>query len=90
MKKTLLENVKSLKEIQLFIKELEQEAEAHRQAIIDEMTAQQTDTIQVDVFTVKYTPYQSSRVDTTELKKHYPELADRFTKITETRRFAIV
>lgn len=90
MKKTLLENVKSLKEIQIFIKELEKEAEEHRQAIIEEMTSQQTDTIQVDVFTVKYTPYQTQRVDTTALKKELPEIADRFTKITETRRFAIV
>jgi len=90
MKKTLLENVRQLKELTAFIKELEQEAEIHRQAIIDEMTAQHTDSLQIDVFTVKWTPYSSSRVDTTALKRELPEVAERFTKITETRRFAIV
>ena len=90
MKKTLLENVRQLKELTAFIKELEAEAETHRNAIIEEMTAQHTDSLQIDVFTVKYTPYTSSRLDSTALKKEMPEIAEKFTKITESRRFAIV
>jgi predicted phage-related endonuclease len=86
----LLENVRQFKELQGFITALQEEAEGYKQAIIEEMTSQQTDTLQIDVFTVKYTAYQSSRVDTTSLKKELPEIAERYTKTTESRRFAIV
>jgi predicted phage-related endonuclease len=85
----ILESIKSYKELQIFIKQLEEEAEAHKQAIIEEMKSQQTDNIIVDVFSVKYTSYQSSRVDTTALKKELPDIAERFTKTTEAKRFSI-
>lgn len=86
----LTTKIRNLKELQIFIKQLEEEAEGVKAEIIAEMNARQADTITVDVFTVKYTAYQSSRLDTTALKKAMPELAERFTKTTEARRFQIV
>ena len=44
----------------------------------------------VDVFKVRWKKVTSSRIDTTALKKALPELAQQFTKKTESRRFSIV
>jgi len=38
---------------------------------------------------VRYKTVKSSRIDTTALKKAMPELAARFTKETESRRFSV-
>jgi len=86
----MLDRVKQFKELQVFIKQLEEEAEGLKAAITAEMDVKQTDSLTVDVFTVKWTSYQSSRVDTTTLKKELPDIAARYTKTTEARRFAIV
>jgi predicted phage-related endonuclease len=80
---------KEYKELQQFIKQLEDEAETIKAAIIAEMEAQQTDSITTDLFTVKYTTYTSNRVDTTALKNELPDIAARYTKTTEARRFQI-
>lgn len=85
----LLSKVREFKELQIFIKQLEEEAEALKSLITAEMDARETDKLTVDVFTIKYTAYQSNRVDTTALKKELPEIAERFTKTTEARRFTI-
>ena len=69
--------VRELKELQQLIEEATAEAEA-----IKEMT--------VDVFKVRWKKVTSSRIDTTALKKALPELAQQFTKKTESRRFSIV
>ena len=85
----MLEKVRQFKELQVFIKQLEEEAEGLKSTITAHMDAQQTDTIMVDVFTVKYTAYTSSRIDTTAIKKELPDVAARYTKTTEARRFSV-
>lgn len=77
------------REIQAMIKQLEDEAEALKAEITAQMEAQQVDTLQADVFTVRWTLYSSSRVDTTALKKELPEVAARYTKTTEAKRFQV-
>jgi len=81
--------VREYKELQAFIKQLEDEAEAIKTAITAEMDARQTSEITVDIFTVRYTAYTNSRVDTTALKNELPDIAARFTKTTEARRFQV-
>jgi len=85
----ILEKVRAFKELQEYIKQLEDEASAIKAALTEHLDAQQTDSIKVDVFTVKYTAYTSSRIDTTTLRKELPEVAARYTKTTEARRFSI-
>lgn len=80
---------KEYRELQQFIKQLEDEAEALKAAIVAEMEAQQTDTIHTDLFTIKYTEYQSSRLDGKSLKSELPEIAARYTKTTTARRFQV-
>jgi len=77
------------KELQIFIKQLQDEAEAIKGEITAEMEARGTDTLQADIFTVKLSEYQSSRVDTKALKETMPELAQRFTQTTTARRFSV-
>jgi len=87
--KDISTKAKEYKELQQFIKQLEEEADGIKAAIIAEMEAQQTDTMQTDMFTIRYTAYKSSRVDTTALKKELPDVAARYTKTTECRRFQV-
>ena len=81
--------VKELKELQMFIKQLEEEAEAAKAAIIGEMEARQVDTLDVDVFTVKYTTYQSTRFDSTRFKQEHSGMYSDYSRLVEARRFQI-
>jgi predicted phage-related endonuclease len=85
----LTSKAREYREILAMIQELEEEAEALKAAMIAEMEVQEVDTLQADIFTIRYTKYQSSRVDTTALKKELPDVAARYTKTTETRRFQV-
>jgi len=80
---------KDYRDIQGMIRELEGEAEAIKTALTRHMEAQQTDSLMADVFTIRWASYTTQRVDTTSLKKDLPELAAKYTKTTEARRFQI-
>jgi len=80
---------KEYRELQAMIKELEDEAEAIKATMIAELEAQGTDTLQAGIFTIKWTAYCGSRVDTTALKKELPDIAARYTRSTESRRFQV-
>ena len=76
-------------EIMSFIKQLEDEAEALKVAMIEELNARNTDMLQTDICTVRLSKYRSTRIDTTRLKKELPDVADIYTKVTEMSRFAV-
>lgn len=78
---------KEIKELQIFIDELTAEMESKK----DELKAEMGDTeeIRTDEYKLTYKTVTSSRLDTTALKKELPEIASRFTKTTESRRFCI-
>jgi len=80
---------KDYRELQAMIKELEAEAEAIKATLTAEMTAQGVDTLVADIFTVKFTAYTSNRIDTTALKAELPDVAARYTKTSEARRFQV-
>ena len=80
---------KEYREIQAMIKQLEDEAEALKATMIAELEAQGVSTLQADIFTIKWTAYKSNRVDTTALKNELPEIAERYTKVTEAKRFQV-
>ena len=77
------------KELQIMIKELEDAAAALRADITAHMDAQGVDTLQADIFIIRNTAYTSQRVDAIALRKELPDIAARYTKAIETRRFAI-
>jgi len=85
----LTTKVKDYRAIQSLIQELQDEADTIKAAITAEMERQGADTLQVDVFTVRWTEYTTNRVDTTALKKALPDLAEQFTKTSTSRRFQV-
>lgn len=88
-KKELIGKVRELKELKQMADELAGEITAIEDELKAEMTAQSTEEMTVDVFKVRWTTVKSSRLDTTALKKELPEIAERYTKTTESRRFTI-
>jgi predicted phage-related endonuclease len=85
----LTSKAREYRELQAMIKEMEAEADAIKLTLISELEARDTDTVQADVFTIKFTAYQSSKIDTAMLKRELPELAEKYTKTTEARRFSV-
>ena len=70
---------------------LQEEAAATVEALKDQlksrMQAAGVDTLAGAEHKATYKAVTSSRVDTTALKKDLPDIAARYTKTTETRRF---
>lgn len=76
-----------LKELQRMQEELAEEITATQDAIKAAMGDREE--ITAGAFKITWKPVTSSRLDTTAIKKELPELAERFTKTTTTRRFLV-
>ena len=85
----LTSKVRELKELKAMAEEIAAEITTIEDAIKAEMTARETDEMIIDVYKIRWTRIKSNRFDSTAFKKAMPELAEKFTKITETRRFSI-
>ena len=79
----------SEEELHRRVAEIAAEIETLQDEIKAEMTTRNTDTLQADIFTVRWTTVKSSRLDSKALKAEQPELYARYTKTTETRRFTV-
>ena len=80
---------RTYKEIQNEIKALEEQAEALRQAMIREMDARQVEKLPAGAFTINYSVYASSRLDSAKLKADQPELYASYTKQTTACRLQV-
>lgn len=81
--------IREYKELQIFIKQLQDEAEAIKADITAEMDVRQTDTLIVDIFTVRHTTYQSSRFDSTRFKNDHADMYMAYTRTSEAKRFSV-
>lgn len=87
----------SIKEIEAKARELRQlqalidEAQAEAEAIKDAIKAAMGDSeaIQAGEYKITWKAVASARIDTTALRKALPDVAERFTKQTVTRRFTV-
>lgn len=87
----------SIHELESKIRELRQlrqliaEAEAEAAAITDTIKAHMGDTeeLRAGEYRVTWKSVQSSRIDTTELKRALPEIAAAFTRENTIRRFVV-
>lgn len=77
------------KDLQRMIEELAAEMEAVRDTIKAHMDAEQVETLTAGPYKVTYKKVTSSRLDTAALKKALPDVAERFTKVTTSRRFCV-
>ena len=73
------------------LKRMKEEIEAEIAAAEDEIKGVMGDeeTLLAGAFKVDWKTVVSSRIDTAALKKVMPEIAERFTKQTTTRRFCV-
>ena len=83
----IIAKLSELKEIRNMIEELTADADA----ITDEIKAYMGDSeiLLSGPYKVTYKTVTMSRIDTTALKKALPDIAERFTKTTTTRRFTV-
>lgn len=85
----LTSKIRDLKELKAMAEEIAAEISTIEDAIKAEMTARETDEMMIDVYKIRWTKVKSNRFDSTAFRKAMPELAEKFTKTTETRRFSI-
>ena len=69
--------------------ELKKQMDAIKQELRGEMAERGVDQLDAGLLTVADKLVESSRLDTTALKRECPELAQRYTVTSEARRFTI-
>jgi len=85
----LTTTARTYREIQAAIKALEEQADALKKTMIAEMDARKVEAMDAGEYTIRWSIYESSRVDTTAFKAALPEVAARFTKQTTATRFQV-
>lgn len=78
---------RELRQLQNLIAEAEQEAEAIKDQIKAYMGDQEI--LLAGEYSISWKSVKSSRVDIVALRKALPEVVERFTTITTTRRFCV-
>jgi len=78
---------RELRQLQALIEEAQAEAETIKDALKAAMGDQ--DSVQAGEYKITWKAVTSARIDTTALRKDLPDVAQRFTKETTTRRFCI-
>lgn len=85
----LAKKLHDLKGLKVMLEELQTEITAIEDEVKQTMIEENKDTLLIDCFKVSYKSVVSNRIDTTALKKELPEIAERYTKQTSSRRFTI-
>ena len=78
---------RELRQLQALIDEAQAEAEALKDAIKAAMGDREA--IQAGEYKITWKPVTASRLDTVALRKALPDVAERFTHTTTTRRFCV-
>ena len=84
---TMEAKIKELLELKRLREELDNEITQAEEAIKAVMGDEET--LLAGAFKVTWTPYTTSRFDSTSFKKDHAELAAAYTKTTTTRRFSV-
>lgn len=80
--------VRELRQLQALIEEAQAEAEGIKDAIKAAMG--DSEELRAGEYRITWKPVQSARLDTAALRKALPDVAERFTRTTTTRRFCVV
>ena len=85
--KELTAKIKLLREMQ----RMAEEAQAEAEALKDEIKTLMGDSeeLRAGEYRITWKPVKASRIDTAALKRAMPELAERFTISSTSRRFVI-
>ena len=82
--------VSEIRELKRMAAELQEQIDSMTDEIKQELVSRGVDELSGIDWKVTYKAVTSTRLDTTALKKSMPEIVERFTKTTTTRRFCIV
>jgi len=82
--------IKELRELRRMADELAGMIESIQDEIKATMTEMETETLTGADWKITWKPVTASRVDTKALKAALPDVVERFTKTTTTRRFCVV
>ena len=88
-KDELISKVRELKELRQMADELAAEIESLSDEIKSVMVAENKTEMIVDCFKVRYTSVTTNRIDTAAIKRECPEVAERYTKVSESKRFTL-
>ena len=80
---------RTYREIQAEIKALEEQADALKQRMINEMDARNAETMTAGEYTIRWSLYESSRLDSAKLKAAQPDIYSIYTKRTTATRFQV-
>ena len=83
----IITTLSELQELRRMQEELTAEIEALQDKIKNHMGDQEL--LLAGPYKVTWKPVTTTRIDTTALKKALPDIAERFSKTTTTRRFTI-
>lgn len=81
--------IKELKEFKALRDEITSMITSLEDQIKTEMDAQQTEEMFLDEYKITYKPFSSSRIDAAALKKAFPEIAEKYGKMTHGRRLLV-
>ena len=81
--------VNDLRELRRMAEELQGEIDAIADAIRAHMNAAGADELTGADYKITWKPVTSDRLDTAALRKALPEIAERFSKTTTSRRFVL-
>ena len=81
--------IRELRSLQRLIEEAQAEAEAIKDGIKAQLTAQGVDELQAGEYRVTWKAVTSSRLDGKALNAALPDVAERFTTTSTTRRFCV-
>jgi len=77
------------KKLRLELGEIQAAIDVIEDTIKAEMISLDVHELVVDIFKVRWTPVTTTRIDTKALKNELPDVAIRYSKTTESRRFTI-
>lgn len=75
--------VRELRQLQTLIEEAQAEAESIKDAMGE------SEELRTGEYRITWKPVQAARVDAAALRKALPDVAERFTRTTTTRRFCV-
>lgn len=83
----LEQKARELRQLQALIEEAQEEAEG----IKDQIKAAMGDSeaVQAGEYKITYRTVKTARIDTSALRRAFPDVVERFTRETVTRRFSI-
>lgn len=78
---------RELRQLQALIEEAQAEAEALKDAL--KAALGDSESVQAGEYKITWKSVTTTRIDTTALRKALPDVAERFTRATTTRRFVV-